>query len=268
MGKLLLEALTLADVAREIGRTTGCDIIASEQHGHHVYLAARHAGLTSALIVTLTPLAHPLDSGENLVALVQTEADNPLPAHASRSITAPLTRIGPLLAIDPTWRTRAAQWQARVKASQTGETMLGEYPDAEGSVGYNAPGKKAFQLDARRYLKAVLRELGWVGKVSFNPGGIAVSGDAYLNATCPDGQGLHICLSANGLWVPRGSSPSGVNGYWRFSRAGEGSCSHGPLYRNLDWHWKTPAQKFAATIKELYRFMFHQHDESPFDRSA
>ena len=268
MGKLLIHALTLSDIAREIGRTTGCEVVASEQHGKQVYLAARHAGLTSALIVTLTPLAHPLEGGENLVAVVQTEADNPLPARVSRALTAHLSPIGPLFAIDPTWRGRAKQWQARIQASQNGSTMLGEYPDAEGYVGYNEVGKKAFQQDARRYLKAVLKALGWDGKVSFNPGGIACSGDAYLNATCPDGQSVHVCLSASGMWVPLGSSPSGVNGYWRFCRAGEGSCSHGPLYRNLDWHWKLEAQQFAAKIDELYRFMFHQHDPVTELRSA
>lgn len=264
MAKLLIQASTTGELTRVLAAATQSEIVLSEQHGHDVYLAVRREGITSAVVAHLTPLSGALASGENLAVQLTGEAARPTAARVSAAFTRMLTPIGLTLPIDPTWREQAKSWQVRLKASQTGESMLGEYPDAVGAVSYNTLGKKAFEQDARRYLKRVLKHLGWAGHVRYNPSGIAGSGDTMLEAMCPgDRQSVHVCLNADGFHFDR-VSPSGVNGYWRF----EGTPEHpmvwnAPGGRNKTWVWTLTATEFAARIRDLHAFMFGQDQASP-----
>lgn len=249
MAKLLIQAETTTALAQEIRRVTGSEVLKVEEDGHTVYLALRRAGLTTAVVLTCTPLSLPMPDGENLAVKLEGEAENPAAARASRALTDLLTPAGLLFTPEGDWRARCAQWQARVQRAQGGDTLLGEYPDAVGYVGYNEIGKKAFEQDARRFLRQVRKLLGWPGEVTFNPSGIASSGDVYLHLTPPTGTGgVMIDVSAEGGFQPGGCSPSGVGLRWTLT-PGEGQDRWAPAYRNRWARWTTTATQLADEIR-------------------
>ena len=147
MGKLILHATTTEEILGEIERVTATRVIASERDGRTVYAAVQAGETTRALILQLTPLPAPLESGENLIVTVNEETHNPEPARASRHVTRHLSTA--LFApADLTWRERCAQWQAHTDRAKTGEVLLGTYPEAEGGVGYNPEAKQAFERNS------------------------------------------------------------------------------------------------------------------------
>ncbi|MFN4252863.1 hypothetical protein [Deinococcus sp.] len=249
MAKLLitLDPACPERLPQALSQVTGSEIVALEREGRTLYAACRRAGLTTALIGMVHLLDHPLPSGENAALTLEGEDRNPAAARASRTFTRHLTPAG--LHVDGTWRARCEEWQARLKAAQSGERLLGEYPDAQGYVGYNAEGKRAFELDARRYLKAVQRHLGWKGTVHWNPGGIAVSGEMTAHLA-PDGAdtGVFVEVSACGLWTPRQASPSGVGIMWRVEPLA-GQDRWAPTYRNRWASWVLPAAQLAQDLR-------------------
>lgn len=254
MAKLLLhlDPDQPAAFQQALAAATGSEIVAAEVDGSTLYLAARRQGLTTALIGQITPLAYALPSGENVALTLDGEASNPSPARAGRTITDRLTPLGPLLDLDPTWRERCRTWQARIQAASKGEHLLGEYPDADGGITYNPVGKKAFEGDARRYLKAVLRHLGWTGKAHYNPSGIAGSGDASIHAASEGSDtGVFVQISADGGWAPTQTSPSGVTVLWRLEGLA-GQDRWAPEYRNRWAGWTLSAGDLAGRIREAH----------------
>lgn len=64
------------------------------------------------------------------------------------------------------------------------------------NLGYNADLQAQFKKLATAYLRALKKELPFTEcKVSFNPGGIAVSGDAQLMGMFSNGTGLYITIN-------------------------------------------------------------------------
>ena len=186
-----------------------------------------------------------------MIVSVQGENDNPTHARAGRDVTRHLTPPSALFTPDTRWRERCRNWQARVKNAGRGETLLGEYPEAEGGVSYNEVGKEAFAKDARRYARKLLSYLGWPGAVHFNPGGIAVSGEVTLRAT-PPGEDCTLFLELScSCWVPVTTSPSGVSIMWRFEPTDGRSAFERP-FGNRWASWSTPSANLAQSIQEAY----------------
>jgi hypothetical protein len=242
----------LLDLPAVLAKWTQSEILKLEVDGHVVYAAAKTAQATTALVVTVTLLDSPLPDGSNTALHIRGEAENPGPARASRAFTKLLTPVGGLFGVDALWRERCAEWQRRTKAAETGEQLLGEYPNADGHVGYNPVGKDAFERDARRYLKAVLRHLGWTGKVTYNRAGIAVSGEATFHAA-PAGSdvGVFVEVSAGGGWEPVLPSPSGVTILWRLEPLG-GQDRWNHAFRNQWAGWRRSATALADQIQAAH----------------
>lgn len=238
MYHLVIKAGSLQDIRTSYGDITGEAVVAAEQFGTAAFLARAQAGICTAVVLNLTPLAYALTSGETHVATVYHEDENPEPVQVSAAFLRCLTPRG-LLSKSGEWRQRTARWEEQLRRSLQGEYLLGVYPDAPGSVGYNEIGKRAFEQDARRYLRAVQHHLGYGGKVNFNPVGMAVSGDASLRAQTPSGE-LQVCISASGLPL-RGftASPSGTFLYWGFSQQ--------PRWQGA--HWDTSGSDLARQIR-------------------
>ncbi|WP_019008527.1 hypothetical protein [Deinococcus aquatilis] len=242
----------LLDLPGVLARWTQSKILKLEVDGGVVYAAAQTAQATTALIVTVTPLSSPLPDGSNMALNILGEAENPSPARASRALTKLLTPMDGLFAVNASWRERCAEWQRRTKAAETGEQLLGEYPNADGDVGYNPVGKDAFERDARRYLKAVLRHLGWTGKVTYNKAGIAVSGEACFHAAPGGGDiGVFVEVSAGGGWHPVVPSPSGVTVLWHLEPLG-GQDRWNPVFRNQWVGWRRSATALADQIQAAH----------------
>ena len=259
MSNLVLKAAGFSEILTHVALITATSILASEQDGQTVYVAAQRQGLTTALILRITPIP-PLADGSNVIVSVQGENDNPPHARAGRDVTRHLTPPSDLFTPDTRWRERCQTWQARLKSAGRGETLLGEYPEAEGGVSYNDVGKEAFARDARRYARKLLSHLGWPGAVHFNPGGIAVSGEVILRATPPGGDcTLFLELSCS-CWVPVPTSPSGVSIMWRFEPTDGRSAFERP-FGNRWASWLTPSA-------DLARFIQDAHGQTGLARSA
>ena len=246
MANLLLCASTFEELYQQLTRITASRVVASEQDGQTHYLAVERQGITTAVILRVAPLTEALPDGSNVAVCLQGEQDNPLAARASRSITKHLS--AELFAAPSTWRARCTEWQARLKRASVGQELLGEYPEAEGIISYNAAGKEAFAADAQRYLKRVLKELGWVGTVRFNPGGIAVSGEVILRANIPDAPcslfiEVDCCPHA-----PLPISPSGVAIMWRLESL-DGTSRFERPYGNRWCSWNTHSDDLVARIQ-------------------
>jgi hypothetical protein len=254
MAKLLLhlDPAQPAAFQQALASATGSEIVAAEVDGTALYLAARRGSLTTALISHLTPLATPLASGENVALTLEGEAANPALARATRTVTDRLTPLGPLLDLDPRWRERCHAWQKRLALAARGERLLGESPDADGSVSYNPVGKAAFERDARRFLNALLGHLGWSGKVHDNRAGIACSGEVSIHAA-PKGSdpGVYVEVSAGGGWNPVQTSPSGVVILWRLEGLA-GQDRWQPAYANQWASWTVTASALAARIQAAH----------------
>lgn len=68
----------------------------------------------------------------------------------------------------------------------------------ENDLSYNKVGQDAFKKNSQRFLKKLAEELKLKEfKVSFNPGGIAVSGDAHLMGMWSEGNGIYITINQN-----------------------------------------------------------------------
>lgn len=223
-----------------------------------VYLAVQVGGLTRAFVA---PLAQVDVQGHDLLLMPPVrEEDNPKPCQVTAEFLrhlspAPLFLTGEAA----TWRARAEQFVARAARSKAGDVLLGTYADARGSVSYNEAAKTAFEKDARRYLKRVATTLGWPpmpGRklVSYNPGGIAVSGEAMLRAAIDADTTLFVQVDAGGLGGPfHRASPSGVTVMWRFE--GTDTRARSQFWYPNQWsRWDTPARDLALTIQSAAQF--------------
>lgn len=64
------------------------------------------------------------------------------------------------------------------------------------SLSYNYENKEAFKKAGLSAFRALEKEMGFTeSRVSFNPGGIAVSGDHYLYGMFSEGEGVMITVS-------------------------------------------------------------------------
>ncbi len=249
--RLVVQAHTLDDLCTEVQSVTGCRVTASEQRGRTVFVALTQRDRATAAVLRLTPLPHPLPDGANLVITIDTEENDPADHRASRTFTRHLTPAPTL-----PWRVRAADWQARVKHAATGEVLLGEYPEADGGVSYNPEAKRAFEHDARRYLRRLLKTLegaGWTGAVRYNPSGVACSGDALLAGTLPGHTRVHVHLDATGSFSPAHLSPSGVGLYWRFES--DHTRIEAP-FQNRFAPWTATSADLARLIDRTARVLF------------
>ncbi|MBZ9715617.1 hypothetical protein [Deinococcus multiflagellatus] len=229
----------------------------------HLELAEREAyvvcghpgGRVSASVVPYALLSEPLPGGEHLVVYDPlSERHNPDAARPSAHLLKLLTpddQTGRFagLANQTQWRRRAQTWQARVQRSQSGEVLLGYYTDADRGFHFNEAAKAALRQDATRYLKRVLKHLGWAGTVTFNPAGPGVSGDAYLH-TRPAGSAVGAAVAVGTGASPTAVSENGVGIRWYLEpdRAAAGS-RHQRCFRN---HWAAfdvPADALAETIR-------------------
>ena len=239
----------------------------SLRHGHalvrlecpdgdpHAYAAVRHPdGRVRALILAYEETyLH----GQAFLAVQKSvrEDENPVPVQVSAAFLKALSPLDLFGRSDgaQTWRDRVSAWLVHVQASKEGEVLLGDYggPGQYGNdmLGYNENGKDRFRKDALRYLKRVGVHLGWQGKPSFNPGGIAVSGDATVHFLCPDGSGnVYIDVHA-GSGVPMvRSSVQGVQIMWRFEHKEHRNAGG----RNQWAHWDTSATRLAGEIARQY----------------
>ncbi len=75
--------------------------------------------------------------------------------------------------------------------------QLYNFMNANGKeLGYNHELQQKFQQISMAFLRALKKELPFTEcKVSFNPGGIAVSGDAHLMGMFENGIGLYITIN-------------------------------------------------------------------------
>lgn len=236
----------------------GSDLRGIEVNGTVAYLAVTTQGLTRAFVVTVAPVNLP--EGNLLVFPPASEDTNPEPCEVTPSFLrllspAPLFLTGAA----GTWRERAERHADRVRRSAAGDALLGTYGDARGRVGYDDAAKKAFEQDARRYLKRLGAHLPWpavAGRklVTYNPGGIAVSGEAMLRCQVDEDTELFVEVVASGLGGPRQApSPSGVTVMWRFEGSGGGKRAK-YFYPNQWARWDLPSAAFAAVILEFARF--------------
>lgn len=246
MANLLLRASTSEELYPHIARITASRLVASEQDGQTHYLALERQGITTAVILRVTSLAEALPDGSNVAVCLQGEQDNPQAARASRNLTQHLS--AELFAEPSAWRGRCAEWQARLKRALAGQELLGEYPEADGVISYNPIGKVAFAADARRYLKRVLKDLGWVGTVHFNPAGIAVSGEVTLRASVP-GAACSLFIEVDcSPYAPSPVSPSGVAIMWRLEPLNGASRFERP-YGNRWCRWNTHSDDLVGRIQ-------------------
>ena len=64
------------------------------------------------------------------------------------------------------------------------------------NLSYNAELKDEFKRKSTAFLRALAKSLPLIeSKVSFNPGGIAVSGDAHLTGMFDNGTGIYITIN-------------------------------------------------------------------------
>lgn len=134
----------------------------------------------------------------------------------------------------------------------------GSFEVAEGQISYNAEAKAAFQKDAVAYLKALTKALGWQPMVygpgraklsaHFNPGGIAVSGEATMTLQVPDQEnGVYVHVSAGGHNYGKQVSRSGASIMWRTA---DQSDVFGTRGRNTFEDWDLSAEELAEKILE------------------
>ncbi len=88
--------------------------------------------------------------------------------------------------------------------------------------------KEAFLKDARSYLRALAKELGWHGDAKINRGGIAVAGEAYARLFHP--------VAAVGAWV----TIDGRGGFYNY-------YSKGPLPQGVDIIWRTTKRHHSVS---------------------
>lgn len=70
------------------------------------------------------------------------------------------------------------------------------YETLHTELSYNETNKEAFRKAGQQALRALAKEMGFVEhRVSFNPGGIAVSGDHSLYGMFAEGEGMVIYIS-------------------------------------------------------------------------
>ncbi|WP_264778740.1 hypothetical protein [Deinococcus aetherius] len=237
----------------------GSEISGLEVGTREAYLAVTARGLTRAFVIPLAPLDPGLCYGQDLLLLPPvSETWNPEPCQVSadflRSLSpAPLFLVGD----EGRWRRRAERFVHRAQQSGQGEVLLGTYEDARGGISYNEPAKKAFERDARRYLKRLAKYLGRpvpAGHkgVSYNPPGIACSGQAMLHLEMDEHTLLFVEVDAGGLCAPwQRTSPSGVAIMWRFEGQGEALRHEQRFFYPNQWvRWDTSARDFAALIED------------------
>ncbi|GAA5533853.1 hypothetical protein [Deinococcus aluminii] len=227
---------------------------------NEAYLAVTTGGFTQAFVVPLAPVAVPGAPHDLLLLPPIREQDNPGPCQVSETFLRQLSPAPLFLAGEAgRWRERAQAFAARSRRSEAGEVLLGTYLDARGSISYHEAAKKLFEKDARRYLKRVEKHLGRPARagrkaVSYNPGGIAGSGEAALHLSMDEDVALFVEVDADGLGGPfQRASPSGVTIMWRFEGQGEDLRHERRFFYPNQWsRWDLPARDLAALIEDAY----------------
>ncbi|GBF04703.1 hypothetical protein DAERI_020300 [Deinococcus aerius] len=237
----------------------GSEITLVEVGSREAYLAVTIQGMTCAFVVPLSPLDPGLCYGQDLLLMGPvSETRNPEPCQVSANFLKCLSPAPLFLKGDEgRWRRRAEHFVHRAWQSEQGEVLLGTYADARGTISYNEPAKKAFEQDARRYLKRLAKHLGRPAlsgrkAVSYNPSGIACSGEAMLHLEMDTHTLLFVEVDAGGLCAPwQRTSPSGVAIMWRFEGQGEALRHEQRFFYPNQWvRWDTSARDFAALIEE------------------
>lgn len=234
---------------------TGSDVQRVEVVENTAYIAVQRGGLTRAYLcplVHLDPERHPAPLVIVMTEDLACETQNPEPMLVSAGFLQVLTPPDLFLeGQERSWRERAQQHVERVAASSRGEVLLGRYTGACGGISYNPVAKEEFQRDATRYLKRLGRLLGWppapgYGKtgVSFNPGGIAVSGQANLKLQVNAEVSVWVQVSSGGLSAFE-VSESGTDVMWRFESPGK----WGAPFENRFPRWDTPGDLLAQMIQ-------------------
>lgn len=239
----------------------GSEISGLEVATREAYLAVTSRGLTRAFVVPLASLDPGRCYGQDLLLLPPvSETRNPEPCQVSadflKSLSpAPLFLVGD----EGRWRQRAERFVQRAQQSGQGEVLLGTYEDARGSISYNEPAKKTFERDARRYLTRLAKYLGRPAPaghkaVSYNPSGIACSGQAMLHVEMDEHTLLLVGVDAGGLCAPwQRTSPSGVAIMWRFEGRGKALRPEQRFFYPNQWvRWDTSARDFAALIEDRW----------------
>lgn len=134
----------------------------------------------------------------------------------------------------------------------------GSFEVAEGQIAYNAEAKAAFQKDSLAYLKALAKALGWAPMVygpgrsklspHFNPGGIAVSGEATMSLQVPDeARGVYVMISCGGGHYGSRVSRSGAVIMWRSCTTDDVFGGHGT---NTFEDWDLDSGELADKVLE------------------
>lgn len=236
-------------------------VIEVEVQGEYAYVAVCIRGITQAFVSHFSELS-PAAFGHDLVlGQVQHERDNPDAAMPSSTFLKLLTPAPLFLeGCSAQWREQAtenADWEQRALG---GEVLLGRYSGAQGYVSYNEQGKKEFEKDARHYLGALAKALGWPpaernGRsktgITFCEGGPAVSGEIYLRLQLSEKVEVMVEISASGgMCGPK--SPGGAGIMWRFE--GQSNQHRERYFHPNQWpRWDMTVREFAEMIRKEAR---------------
>lgn len=238
----------------------GSHIAILELNGDVAYLAVEQQGLTRAFVVELAPLPTQPFGHDLALGPVQHEQQGPVPCAVSAAFLKHLSPLSPMFTTPEgeAWRQRATAHAQRQTRSQKGDVLLGTYGRARGCISYDEEAKAAFKADSVRYLKRLATALdyplaeGRPRAVTWNAGGIAVSGEAMLHLQIDPGLILMVEVFASGMSGL--TSPSGAAIMWRF----ENSTGQGHRYPHPNqWpHWALSVPELGRIIRdEATRFL-------------
>lgn len=106
--------------------------------------------------------------------------------------------------------------------------------------------KEEFKKDSIKFLKSVGKELGLEGKPSFNPGGVAGSGDATATFLGPDGRGVYISIGDTPVPVAGKQHSQSISIMYRMA---DKENQYGVQSRNIWVPWDSSATEIAQNIK-------------------
>lgn len=231
----------------------GSHIAGLELNGDVAYLAVTRQGLTEAFVVELSPLPTRPFGHDLALGPVQREQQGPVHCEVSPAFLKHLSPLSPMFTTPEgeAWRSRATAHAQRQARSQKGDVLLGTYGSARGCISYDEAAKNAFKADSIRYLKRLAKALdyptaeGRPRAVTWNAGGVAVSGEAMLHLQVDTGLIVMVEVLASG--TSGRTSPSGTAIMWRF----ENSTGKGNRYPHPNqWPlWSLSVPELAQAIR-------------------
>lgn len=225
----------------EANKKSSSRIIDLEIKEDTAYVAVAAEGMVKAHLLPLVHLNPQTHAGTTVMVKrseVCCETSNPGPCLVSDRFLKTLSPPSPLLTLpeEMRWRERATAYAKRVALSEKGTVLLGRYTYADGGIAYNEVAKEEFRKDALRFLKKLATKLGWPpverkkskSGVYFNPGGIAVSGEAILRLQVNEDISLMVEVSSGGFgcYGEHLLSESGTTIMWRFEKGNRGLQNH------------------------------------------